>query len=140
MNVIVIIFAILFAVPVFAQEAKQEGKKPFTIDFTQTLIGLDGKPLSGPGCQTGQVVGKDCKALTLGEAVGIAFSTPIESDRNSDFNKKYADGQLAHSVEHNAAAVLTSEQITTIKERLGKVFMGANVAYAAGPLLDPSLK
>lgn len=124
----------------FTQTRSASNTTPASIDFTQPLVGLDGKLIAGPDCKPGQSVGKDCAALTLGEAVGIAFMTPIEADRSANFDKKWADGQLAHQVLNDKTAVLSSEQISTIKARLGAVFMGSNVAFATGALLDPSLR
>jgi len=134
-----IVFRVLCLLCVLVTVAKAEDKKPYTIDFTQVLIGIDSKPVQGPECKPGQIAGKDCPALTLGDAVGIAFATPVDADRATDFAKKFKDGELAHLVIGNKAAALTSEQVTVIKDRIGKVFLGSSVAYAAGPLLDPSL-
>lgn len=127
----------------FLSSANAEDKKPFAIDFTQVLNNLYGKPLPGFDCisdkdKPAPEPGKNCGALTLGDASINALESSLEQDRNEAPIKKFERDQLARLIHDNKAAVLNSEQIALIKDRIGKAFTAA-VVGASWPMLDPSL-
>jgi hypothetical protein len=132
--VMTVIMMLLCVISVRAEEKKIV----FTIDFTTILMGFDDKPIAGFDCKPGQVAGKDCEAMTLGDAAVFAIRQLIEADRSLDFKQKYLNGELAKKIRNNKEAVLSSEEISTLKDRIGKIF-GTDVVYAAGLLIAPDL-
>lgn len=98
------------------------------IDFTQSLIGIDGKPLAN----------QDPKAppLTLGDVAIVALTGQLQGDNLSPVDK-YKLGELAHKVYGNKHAHLTAEEITTLKDRIGRGYAPA-IVYPALNILDPN--
>lgn len=124
--------------------AAEDAKKPFTVDFTQILTGPDGKPLPGMDCKAEQgkpdpVPGQTCSALTLSDAAVVALEAVLEEDRSADPKKKFENDQLARKVYKQKSIVLLLDEVTKIKDRIGKAF-GAAVVGAAWPILDPTLR
>jgi len=103
-----------------------------TIDFTQQLTGIDGKPLMNGDAKTPV-------PMTLGDAAVLALESQIEEDRTTTGDAKFKQDELARKIYKNAKASLTVEEIASIKTRIGKVFPPMTVG-AAWRLLDPSLK
>jgi hypothetical protein len=113
------------------------------IDFTQVLHTLDGKPMVWT-CSTPVKQGEACPEeaqvlATLSDVAVTALETTTDSDRSMDPMAKFKLDVIAHKIYKNAHAVLPVEDITTIKDRIGKVYGPAQIG-AAWPLLDPSLK
>jgi hypothetical protein len=113
----------VFGPPVFGAD-----EKPKTIDFTQVLIGVDGKALFNPETKV---------TLTLGEVAITALETMNQEDRDMPGAKKFQMDELARKIHGNKAAVLPVEDITLIKERIGKAY-GPMVVGPAWRLLDPA--
>lgn len=103
---------------------------PRTIDFTQPLISIVGKPmLQDP---------KDpASAITLGDAAVLALETATEDDKGASGEDKFKRDQLARKIYGKKDVALTVEEIALIKTRIGKVETPA-VVGAAWPLLDPA--
>ena len=80
------------------------GQPVTPIDFTQPLIGADGKPLLGQECLTPGPDGKGClerKPLSLGDIAAVALEASIEEDRNVDGTIKFKRDQLARKIFNN---------------------------------------
>ena len=105
--------------------AGQDARK---VDFTQTLVGIDGKPLNG-----------DVKpALTLGDIAVTALHSTIEEDKTMSGLDKFKMDELARKVYKSKVATLSVEDLAAIKARIGKIY-GPLVIGATWRLLDPSL-
>jgi hypothetical protein len=109
---------LLFALPLVAQE------KP-RIDFTQPLIGVDGKVI--PASAT------DPTPVTLGQIVHLALNSKVDGD---DPDKGFERGALAARLYRCKACELGKEDGALIIKHIKAVF-GADVQYATFPLLDP---
>ena len=113
------------------------------IDFTQALIGPFGVPLHKPGddCKFGQMPGRDCSQadMTLGDAAVDALDGYLDSDKGEEPTRKFARDQLARRLYGNKHAILTSEELVLLKDRIGRVLGTAQVG-AAWRLIDPSEK
>ena len=120
------ILALLLASYAFAAD-----KKTPTLDFTQEITDLDGKPVP-----SGNVKEPN---LTLGAVAVNALENMLEEDRQQSGEAKFKNDELARKVYKSKAAVLTVEEIALIKARIGKTY-GALVVGAAWRLLDPSVK
>jgi hypothetical protein len=125
MRALLIIFvACLF--PGFAHAADA----PREIDFTQVLRGPTGETLMARG-DDGKL-----DPVTLGDVAAVALDT--DDDRNVDPKVKFERDQLARKIYKNAHAILSPEDIATIKARIGKIYGPAQIG-ATWPLLDPTL-
>jgi hypothetical protein len=100
------------------------------IDFTQILTGPDGKAISS---------GADAKApsLTLGDVAVTALESALEEDKAMPGAEKFKMDELARRIYKAKAAVLSVEDVTLIKTRVGKGF-SPPVVGAAWRLLDPT--
>lgn len=117
-------------------------------DFTQLLIGVDGnalfqagddclpQPADKPPLLPGRTCGKS--ELTLSDVVVGALEAVLESDRNEDPKKRFERDQLARKVYKKKDVAITVEEITLMKDRVGRAY-GASIVGAAWPMLDPSL-
>lgn len=110
---------LLLALPLMAQE------KPHAIDFTQALVGVDGKPLTASST--------DLTPVTLGQIVHVALNNKAEGD---DPDKGFERGALAARLYKCKACELGSEDTALIVKHIKAVF-GPDVQYATLPLLDP---
>lgn len=112
------------------------------VDFTQNLRGVGNEPITigGKDCHQGQIPGRDCSQvpMTLGDAAVGALETTLAQDAGEDPTKKFARDALARKVYENKHAILSPEEVSTIKDRIGRVWGAAQVG-ATWPLLDPSL-
>ncbi len=127
----------LFALVPFAAWAADA---PREIDFTTPLVGISGEVIKNCA-EADKDDPKKCarlEDLTLGDVASIALETPSEDERNLDPKKKFERDALARKVWKNTAASLEVEDISLIKERIGKVY-GPSIVGAAWPLLDPKL-
>jgi hypothetical protein len=123
---LVLFFILAAAVSVFAQDKPQQR----TIDFTQTLAGLDSKPISNGAA--------DKSLLTLGDVAVNALEGVLPGDDRLNGADKFKLDTLARAVFQNKAAVLTVEDIAQLKDRIGKAY-GALVVGAAWRALDPAV-
>jgi hypothetical protein len=129
--------------------ASTDKKTPFVIDFTKPLIGVSGEAIWNPGAdcvsqipdKPQPVPGKTCSKenVTLGDAAVGALEATLQSDQNEDPLKKFKRDQLARKIYKQKSIVLSSEEITEIKDRIGKAY-GAAIVGAAWPMIDPSLQ
>ena len=127
--------------------ALAEDRKP-AIDFTQPLVGVDGKILfqGGEDClpqaadKPPLLPGKTCSKsdLSLSDVSVGALETVLEHDRNEDPKKRFVRDQLARKVYKNSGVALTTEEISMIKDRVGRAY-GPSIVGASWPMLDPSL-
>jgi hypothetical protein len=119
---------LFFAIPLLAAEA------PRTIDFTQVLIAVDGKPIQEPTAP-----GKEAPPpLTLGDVAVVALDAALEEDRTASGEAKFLRDQIARKIYKKKSVILTVEEITTIKTRIGKAYP-AGIVGAAWRLLDPAV-
>lgn len=110
------------------------------IDFTTPLVGVSGDIIKNCA-ETDKDDPKKCtrfEDLTLGDVSTVALETPSEDERNLEPKKKFERDVIARKIWKNASASLEIEDITLIKERIGKVY-GPSIVGAAWPLLDPKL-
>jgi len=97
------------------------------IDFDGLITDLSGNPIKY----------KDTKRDTkLKDLVVISLTTPLESDANLSGMEKFEIGFLAQKIYGGGELALPSEDITTIKERLGKVY-GPLFVLKAYELIEP---
>ena len=115
---------------------------PTPLDFTQVLIGINGKPITqpSPDCKSSEVGGKDCPLVdvTLSDVAIGALEASLDEDRTADIKKKFARGMLAQDIYRKKQIVLSPDDVSLIKDRIGKSYSTA-VVVAAWPLLDPTL-
>jgi hypothetical protein len=138
-------YILLISIALISSSSAEEPRK---IDFTQFLTGVNGDILfqGGDDClpqaadKLPLIPGKTCGKtnLTLGDVAVGALESQIDADRNEDPKKRFERDQLARKIYKKADVVLSTEEISTIKDRVGRVH-GASVVGAAWPLLDPSL-
>lgn len=102
------------------------------IDFTQSLLTLDGKPAKAS-------TEKDAPALTLSDVAVNSLEATVESDRGLSGEKKFAMDALARKLYKNSHCVLSVEDLALLKSRIGIVY-GPMVVGDAYRLLDPSVK
>ena|SRR5579863_1114841 len=121
----------VFCVLLFAISAGAQPPAARTIDFTRVLHGIDGKPILDKDPLSGTPV-----QITLGDVAVNALYAQTPQDQNLSGVDKFKLAQLAVKIYKNKAAVLTADQIATIKDRIGKVY-GALVVGESWKLLDP---
>ncbi len=92
------------------------------VDMTQTLITIDGKPLTDA----------DDKAVTLQTVCINALLATLDVDKNLSGEDKMAAHTLATRIHGEAEPNLEPEDLTKLKERIGKMYGPAVVgpAYA----------
>lgn len=104
------------------------GQAPRTIDFTQQIHGLDGKPINGGDGKT---------PMTLGEVSVNALQVGGQDDSKLSGVEKLKMYELAKKIYNNKNATLTAEQITMIKDRIAKYY-ATIVVGPAFEMLDPA--
>lgn len=104
------------------------------IDFTQDLYGIDGSRLQQQVVKDGPL-----EPLTLGDVAVVALVSPSDDERNLDPMKKFQRDRLARKIYKNSKAELSPEEVSLIKERIGKIYGPVQIG-ASWPLLDPTLK
>jgi hypothetical protein len=110
-----------------ALSAQPQG--PRHINFTQAIVGLDGKPV-----QAGE--GKTSTPFTLSDASVNALLASLPEDGKLSGVDKYNYAELARKIYQNKDVILTVEEIATIKDRIGKAY-GPLIVGSAWRLLDP---
>lgn len=115
----------------FAQTAPKP-EQPRHIDFTQALMGIDGKKLVRGDA-------KQPETITLGDIAVQALETPLEEDKQMQGDAKFKLDLLARRIYRNADVVLSVEDTALLKQRIGKAY-GPMVVGAAWRLLDPAEK
>lgn len=109
-------------------------------DFTQSLTGPNDEVLT-QCTKPNPVDPNKCderSPLTLKDVSIFALVTPTEDERNLDPKKKFDRDHLARKIYKNPKITLSPDEVSLIKERIGKVY-GATVIGSAWPMLDPSL-
>jgi len=99
--------------------------------LTQPILDLDRNPIPGGDAKT--------PVLTLGIVAVNALESILEEDRGQTGSDKFKADELARKVYKAKAAVLTVEEISLIKTRIGKAYGPLIVGYA-WRLLDPATK
>lgn len=102
----------------------------YSINFTTQLKELDGKPI---------VIAKDMPPLTLSDVCVNALETPLDTDKQMSGQEKFKLDQIARKIYNGKNIDLTVEEISTIKERVGKAY-GPMIVGQVWKLLDPSQK
>ena len=98
------------------------------IDFSQSLLGLDGQVLQNNGV-----------ALTLG-TVSVDSLVLVRPDENIKGDEKFKRYQIARKIHGEAEVELAIEQVALIKKLIGKSFGPAVVGPAFELLETPKKK
>jgi hypothetical protein len=85
------------------------------IDFSTKILGLDGEPLK-------QDSKPDAKDADLAFVATSALCGTLLGDEKLDGFKKYEMGKLAHKIGDGKKHELLPEELTMIRERIGKAF------------------
>lgn len=102
-----------------------------TINFTQEITSLDGKPVMAPTSATDPKP----QPITLGDVSVNALETMMQEDAKLTGLDKYNMDVLAHKIYKQKSAVLTAEEIKLIKDRIGKIY-SATIVGPAWRMLD----
>lgn len=102
-------------------------QQPRTINFTQELSGIDGKPIPGP----------DNKPVTLGDVSVGALLLNLSDDSKLSGPEKLGLWDLAHKINKNSACSLSVDEMKTIMDRIGKSYNTVVVGPALH-MLDPN--
>lgn len=116
--------------PAFAEE-------PRKINFTTVILNQDEKPMRECADDPAPKKDEECKlwqSVTIGMVVMRALAMP-EQGLAADVSLKR--GQLALRVYKAEDAVLTAEEVTTIKTQMAKMYSPLVIARAF-PILDPA--
>lgn len=119
---------LMTAIILFAKAALAQ--KP--VDFTQTLSNIEGTKLTETG-PDGKV-----QPIELWEVAVNALETGLPDDRSLTGVRKFELDQLARRVYKCKSCVLTSDELKTVKDRIGEIYPPLMVG-AAWRALDPSL-
>jgi len=123
------------------------------VDFNSNLIDVrDGQPLIAqlpvvgsyvedengkPLLINGQKLQKmEDKILTLKYVAGEAFARMLEEDRGLSYEEKRKHGRLIEKIYRRPNGDFTTEELTTIKNRIGKSY-GTLVVMAVENIIDP---
>ena len=98
------------------------------IDFTQVLKAVTGQPLKQNGAD-----GRTLEDQTLGDVAGIALEQAAP-DEHLDGTTKFKRDQLARKIYGNKSANLSPDEISVIREAIGRAW-GPPQIGAAWPLL-----
>ena len=103
------------------------------INLNQTLIGYDGKEIH-------LTSDKDSPVATLKDICVVALETVTQEHDGPSLSalEKFKRDRLARRIYEASTIELTAEEISLVKERIGKVY-GPYVVGAAWPLLDPAV-
>jgi hypothetical protein len=111
----------------------QDAPKPHSIDFSAAITDLDGKSVPNPDPKGWKPY------LTLSDVTATALEANLDEDKSETTGvPKYERDNLTRKIYKQTKVVLTAEQITLIKERIGKAW-GSLVVGAAWRLLDPAV-
>ncbi len=102
-------------------------QQPRHINFNQVLVGLDGKPMVSPA---------GSGDLTLGEAAVNALLGSAPNDTNPTGVEKLKRYELARRIFRNSDAILSLDDITLIRDRIGIIYAPA-VVGVTWAVLDP---
>jgi len=120
------------------------------IDVTQEIVGLNGEPIrqgralcgrcgkavmACPNCDGDTPVAME--ALTLQEVCRFALANTLPGDDKLAGDTKFEHFHLALRIVDNNEVELKAEEISTIKERIGKVW-STMVMGRAWEMLDPT--
>lgn len=123
---LILTLAAALAAPAFAQSLTH-------LDFTQVLVGIDGKPILQPSSDPSA----KAQPMTLGFACVSALEAQLPEDRNAAGVDKFKLDALARKIYGQKDVVLSVDDVATIKARVGEAW-GNTVVGAAWRLLDPS--
>ena len=93
------------------------------IDMTQMLVNPDGSPIED--------------GLTLSKVSFQVLWNPIRGDENTGADVKARCGQLAIKIADKEVVDLSAEEISLIKERVGRAIAHPGVVLRVNTLLDP---
>lgn len=130
MRVVLALLVSVLSIPALAEE-------PRKINFTTVMLNQDDKVMTECADDPAPKKDAECKVMqnvTLGMVVMRALVVP-EQGLAPDISLKR--GQLALRVYKSEDAVLTAEEITSIKTQMAKVFSPLVIARAF-PILDPA--
>ena len=123
----------LFPITLYAEPARQ-------IDFSQPVIGLDGKPYSE--CVQISDDGKRClrsEVLPLGKMVAAALSMPpSRTDTPLNLLDQLTRGKLAQRLLDAKSEALSSADLTLIKDQLAKAGLPPVTLLHAVEAIDPA--
>ena len=100
------------------------------VKMNQILKTLEGKPITDPN---------HLKGLSLGDICIIVLQAQFEDEKNLAADKKIERWNLAQRIHGNVNVDLKAEEITLLKELVGKGW-GVTVVGQAYDMLDPVKK
>ncbi|UWZ84658.1 hypothetical protein [Occallatibacter riparius] len=129
MQVRLFVLFIVVAVSLFVGAAHAQAQAPIGrhIDFTAKLLDLNSHPIA--------LSEKDPTQVTLSYVCINALETPVDADREMAGEQKFAMDQLARKIYAQKDVVLSAEEITLLKKRVGMLY-GPLVVGAAWRMLD----
>lgn len=102
------------------------------VDFTQPLIGIDGKPLNSGD-------DKAPHAMTLSDVTVQALEMVRDADHQATGADKFKWDELARRVYNQKSVSLQIEDIALIKQKIGEAY-GPAVVGPAWRILESALK
>jgi hypothetical protein len=141
MKKILLTLSMICAASAFAQDAPKvaEKKEPEVrhIDFTQVLVGIDGKPIGNPG--DSNKPGVKATPMTLNQVSITALEMTLDEDKGSSGEAHVKLDILAKKIFERRDCILTNNEITRIEDRIGKVpWINNAIPGAAWRVLDPA--
>lgn len=104
------------------------------IDFTQLPTDAYGEVIKS----------QDGKVLTLGRICVMALDAALPGDESKKENDRFVRGLLAHQIAEAEKAKTSleppAEEITLLKERVGKFFTAGSLVRSTWLMLDPASK
>lgn len=80
-----------------------------------------------------------CRELTLGRVCYHALLANYVDEQNLTWETKWARGDLAQRIRDNTEAILSSEEVTLLKNLIGRMYNVAIITWAL-PILEPDCK
>ena len=130
MRILTGIAVVIIAVTAAAQTKPGAGK---AIDLTQVIKDLEGKPLADSSDKDGKPI-----PITLGDAIVKALEANLPEDANAAGLAKFERDALALRVYKHNSVTLTADEVTMIKERVGR-YGSTRLVGVVWRMLDPSL-
>lgn len=87
--------------------------------------------------------GKDCdppmwpEPMTLGECCYLALRGASQQDQTSGLEQKLKLHKLMKKILKDNEADLTAEEVALLKDRIGRMFLSAEIVGVAADMLDP---
>lgn len=133
---IAVVAAMALASIVMAQDKPTDQSKSVTIDLTQTLKDLEGKPLADVSDAGGKPI-----PVQLGETLWKALEWPMQMDSKDPAAAglaKFKRDAIAMRIYSHKSVTLTTDEVQIVKECVG-VYASTRAVGVIWRLLDPKL-